>query len=242
MSRTEPRFHPRFLDNLKSFDGVDGWSFFGLNGCPIQLIFAMRTLAKLASIYKTTTQMEWTIFDRTPVDAVIREVKAYVNEEKVEWDELDDLEDDVDARRNRYYCVEAWRHAIWLYACRVFKPTLDDGELRTIDYLSRYILDCARCIPSSSMIQKQILLPIFLAATERGDAESRNMVRSYCAYWSEKSRTYHFDTAGVLLERIWKDWYPSTRSHHWWGSKVDRHGWMEADGTTKDLTAEVLLG
>lgn len=241
MSRTKPHFPFSYLERLHGFDDGDGWSCFDLNGCPIELISAMARLAKLASIYKKTTEMEWTIFNLHPVKVIIDEVKLYVNDEKVEWDELNHLSDDINLRRNRYYCVEAWRHAILLYTYRVFTQRPDERELRAIDYLSRLILDCVRCIPSSDIIQKQILLPVFLAAAEVGDEETRSMVREYCAYWSNASRVYHFQTAGCLLDSIWKDWDPLTRDVYWWGVKIDPQDWMTND-SGQTLVSELLLG
>ncbi|KAI2727352.1 transcriptional regulator family: Fungal Specific TF [Penicillium roqueforti] len=242
MSRTEPRLPFSLLERLRGFDDSDGWSCFGLNGCPFELISIMARLAKLACIYQRTIQMEWTIFNFRPVRTIIAEVKGYVNKEKVEWDELNDLSEDFNLRRNRYYCIEAWRHAILLYIYHVFTKKPDDRELRMIDYFSRVILDCVRCMPCSDTTQKQVLLPVFLAAAEVGDENTRSMVREYCNHWRDVSRIYHFETASSLLDSIWKDWDPSTRSSYWWGLKVGPQDWMTGDVKGQSLVFELLLG
>lgn len=200
---------------LESQKESDGWSFFALSGCPIEFVRAMAHLSKLAAIYHKTTQMEWTIFNREPVDVVINELKSYVNKEDVNLDDVEILEEDGDARMNRFHCIETWRYAILLYAYRVFVPNQDTPRLRVINHLSRLILNNVRCIPRTAVLQKQLLLPVFLAGAEVGDEESRLFVRQYCKHWSETSRFYHFESAAELLEEVWSEWTLSNRNEYW---------------------------
>lgn len=225
-----------------TYDETDGWSFFTLNGCPAEFVLSMAQLAKLASIYELTTHMEWTSFNRFPVDAVIEEVKAYHNEEDVATGDFGHLDEDPDVRRNRFHCVEAWRHSIILYACRVFTPKQDGNGTRLITHLARVILDHVRCIPNSDILQKQVLLPVFLAASEVGDARNRAFVREWCKYWSITSRFYMFETAANLLEVIWKDWDTSTRDVYWWGIKIGPESWPKYNSMEPHMVLELLLG
>ena len=181
ISRKRPRLPLTYLETLMAYNESDGWSFFTLNGCPAEFVMAMAQLAKLSSIYEQTSHMEWTIFNKFPVDVVIEEVKAYHNEEEVTSDDFDHLKEDPEARRNRFHCVEAWRHTIILYACRVFTLMQDENGMRLINHLARVILDHVRCIPHTDILQKQVLLPVFLAASEVGDERNRAFVRRWCS-------------------------------------------------------------
>ena len=203
---------------------------------------AMARLAKLAGIYEKTREMEWTIFDRTPVDEAIAEVKSFVNREDATLDDIRLSEDDPDTKRDRFHCIEAWRHAILLYTCRVFTRQQDPAGLRMISHLARIILDHVRCISRKSFIQKQVLLPVFLAGSEVVDEQDRSFIREYCRHWSATARFYMFESTRFLLEDIWKDWDPSTRDSYWWGLKVGGSSAQNTNGEADDLATQVLLG
>lgn len=220
----------------------DGWSFFILNGCPVELVMAMARLAKLAATYEKTTRMEWTMFNRFPVDVVIDEVRSYVNGESVEFNEMDTLTEDPNARRNRFHCIEAWRHAILLYACRVFTPNQNIYQIRQIGHLARVVLDSVRSIPETETIQKQLLLPVFLAASEVGDEYSRSCIRKYCTHWNNVSHFQHFESTLVLLEDIWSDWDPLSRDVFWWGKKLSSGDRWQSDNGNRTVVSELLLG
>jgi hypothetical protein len=226
---------------LTNFADDDNWTFFTLTGCPVEFVQVMFKLAKLAWIYERTKDMEWTIFNSIPVDMICEEVKAFVNNEALSLDDLDGLDEEPSARRSRYLCIEAWRHAILLYVCRVFDNARAMRELRKIDYHSRMILDHARCIPGSDYTQKQLLLPVFLASAEVGDERNRNFARRYCKHWNTITRFGHFGSAGELLESIWADWDTSTRTDYWWGTKI-RAGTETQFGASSSMVQEVLLG
>ena len=198
----------------------DGWTFFALNGCPAELAMPMRRLARLASIYEKASAMEWTTFNTAPVEIIVNYVSAWENPEDITAEEAAYIEEDLDERRNRFHCIEAWRYAIMLYARRVFAETQDASGLRSISHLCREILDHVRSIPQSAIVQKQVLLPIFLAGAEIHNETVRDFVREYCTYWSTTSGHFMFSTVGTLLERIWCESDVSSRSSFWWGTKV----------------------
>lgn len=64
------------------------------------------------------------------------------------------------------------------------------------------------------MVQKQLLLPVFLAGCETTDEKLRQEAREYCAWWNERTRYGMFDTANTLMEEAWAD----DRAGTWWGS------------------------
>lgn len=229
-----------YLEILVRFDESDSWSFFVLNGCPIELVMAMARLAKLASIYEKTTTMEWTIFNDSPVRCVVEEVKSFVNVEAVSFDDMEHLGSETNAKQNRFYCIEAWRHAILLYAMRVFSPKQNAHRMRAILHLARVVLDSVRCIPQTEIIQKQLLLPIFLAGSEIEKEWDRSFVRQYCKHWSDASRFYHFESVAELLEDIWKVWDVSTRDEYWWGAEISQKIWNQ--DSSRSMVSEVLLG
>ncbi|KAF7559741.1 hypothetical protein G7046_g4404 [Stylonectria norvegica] len=243
IARREPRLPMSYLDTLAQYEDGDGWSFFALNGCPIDLVQAMYRLAKLASIYEKTAAMEWTIFNRLPVDSIADAVKNYHNYESYNLDDTAGPGPDANARRNRFHCIEAWRHAILLYVTRVFAPRLDLLSIESVDHCTRVILDSTRCIPAASTLQKQLLLPIFLAASEVGDDSSRSFVREYCRHWSKTSHFYQFETVTALLEEVWNDWEEGTRQTYWWGIKTRKeNGNDERVHRGNSMPRELLLG
>jgi Fungal specific transcription factor domain len=242
ISRKEPRLPITYLKTLMKYDEGDNWSFFILNGCPVEFVMKMTCLAKLAAIYEKTTRMEWTTFNRLPVDALVEEVRSFVNVEDANFDDIGHLEEDPDAKRNRFYCIEAWRHAILLYSYRVFTPKQNAQSIHLISHHARVILDSVRCIPHTEVLQKQLLLPVFLAASEAGDERSRSFVRQYCKYWSDVSRFYHFESAALLLEDIWNEWELSTRKEYWWGSKIGSQDWVQYNDGAQPTVSELLLG
>lgn len=227
-----------YLDTLVQFPESADWSFLVLVGCPVEFLMAMARLSKLAAIYEKTTTMEYTIFNDLPVQLVVAEVQMFTNVEAVTFFDLDNLEDEPESRRNRFHCIEAWRHAILLFAARAFCKEQDDRGLRKITYLARMVLDCVRCIPQAEFFQKQLLLPVFLAGSEVESEADRVFVRQYCQYWAETSRFEHFGSAGQLLEDVWSDWDVSIRDVYWWGAKIQ----PQSTGQANTMVSEALLG
>ena len=228
-----------YLETLVQFPDSQDWSFLVLAGCPVQFLMAMARLAKLASIYEKTTKMEWTIFNDLPVQLVVENIKSFENVELVNIADLDNLEDNPNTRRNRFHCIEAWRHAVLLFAARAFCQKQDSYGIRKIDHLARVILDCVRCIPQAEFFQKQLLLPVFLAGSEVESVVDRAFIRHYFQYWNETSRFEHFGSAGELLEDIWNDWNVSKRDVYWWGTKLKQQSF---DRPTNAMVSEALLG
>lgn len=222
------------------YDRSDGWTFLDLNGCPGQFVLAMARLAKLASIYEKVAAMEWTTFNMLPVDIIVEEVKDWNNSEDISFQEIEELED-MDAKRDRFHCIEAWRHAIFLYTIRVFTKKQNQCGLLSTTHLARVILDHIRCIKQDRIIQKQLLIPLFLAAAETGDETDRTFVQQYCKHWSSTSRYSMFETTEMIIKDIWVDWHPSTRDVYWWGSKVSSGSVLK--GRREDpMATRLLLG
>lgn len=241
ISRTQPLFGLDYLDALMEYDDREDWTFFELNGCPGELVKSMAQLAKLASTCEKVLTMEWATFSSFPVERIMDHVQKWTNDKDATVDSITETEDDPQCRRNGYHCIEAWRHAILLYARRVFYRPQTQAGLRSISHLARVVLDHVRCIPETAIVQKQALLPVFLAASEVGDEPTRSFVRQYCAHWSSTARYSMFGTVSTLLERIWSQRDESDQQNYWWGVTIGNHNRNFAR-TDDDLMSDLLLG
>lgn len=252
LSRKQLLLPLSYLETLMGYDDQDDWTFFELNGCPVELVMSMARLASLASTYEKVHALEWVTFDTFPVEQEIDRVQNWINPNDATAETIAQTNKDPDLQRNSYHCTEAWRHAILLYAHRVFYRPQTPARLRSITHLSRVVLDHVRCIPDTAIVQKQTLLPVFLAAAEVGDEDeaTRSFVRRYCAHWSSTSRYSSFGTVAGMLERVWADWHVETRQSYWWGVKIGGRSSGGGGGHNPDsagaqheaLTSEFLLG
>jgi hypothetical protein len=181
----------------------------------------MARLAKLAAMYEKVALInsEWATFNLFPVEAIVEEVKKWRNEDDTTYHDTATTED-INAKRDRFHCSETWRYAIILYTVRAFTRKLDWQGLQSTTFLARMILDHIRCIRKNQIVQKQVLIPIFLAAAELGDETDRAFVRQYCKHWSASSRYTMFETAGTVIERIWAGWEDQNRDTYWWGIAI----------------------
>ncbi|KAK3046696.1 hypothetical protein LTR09_011843 [Extremus antarcticus] len=242
ISRRETKFPTTYLEQLINHEQYDEWSFFALSGCPAELVLYMARLSKLASVFETVINMEHTSFNTEAVDQIMLGVRAWANPENASLDEVEQTDCDTDLRRNKYHCIEAWRHSIVLYCYRVFFRPSSTAQLRSIAHLARVILDHVRCIPQTEVMQKQTLLPVFLAAAEAGDESTRSFARQYCSHWSVTARYHMFATVESLLEDIWADWNAATKHSYWWGTKVGGGSMPSLGDARSPIVTETLLG
>lgn len=216
----------RYLEFLVRWEKEDEWSFFDLTGCPRGLLVHLYELADLAKQREIASSMKWLSFDMTPVVEAEREIKAWMNDSMPLSDADDDHEEEpilneqaesqFHDHQDRYHCAEAWRYASLLYIERVFKcGGHQKRRPRSISRLVRLTLDHVRCGRRTSQIQKQLLLPVFLAGSEAKDEDMRELVKEYCRFWAEKTRYEMFGSVPILLEEVWG-------AEGWWGSVIDR--------------------
>ncbi|MCJ1365475.1 hypothetical protein MMC16_004597 [Acarospora aff. strigata] len=147
-----------------------------------------------------------------------------------------DSEAALNARRDRFHCAEAWRQALLIYILRVFKPR--SGSTQKISLISRVVLDHVRSIRQIDLVQKQVLLPVFLAGSEISDDYGRQSAQNYCDFWTEKNRYFLFSQARLLLEEVWKERKDSEIDDFWWGVVVDRH----EQESPEQISYQYLLG
>lgn len=237
ISRKDLVFPLHYLQTLMQHGSEEGWTYFQLNGCPAELLMFMAQFSKLAAAYAKAEPLG--CFNDLPVRLLVGEVENWKNPEDGTVSDIGQTDIDPNCRRNRFHCIEAWRHAIVLYAHRVFRKKQSAQDVRSITHLARVILDHVRCIPDTETVQKQTLLPVFLAAVEVGDGITRSWVRSYCDRWTVTARYDMFGTTAALLDLVWADWLPETRDIYWWGSKI---GHTSEEPGNESLISEILLG
>ncbi|KAE8318357.1 fungal-specific transcription factor domain-containing protein [Aspergillus transmontanensis] len=239
VSRQGTVFSQPYLDHLIHSEKKDRWSFYDLTGCPSDLVVIIFKLAELAHQSTIASTMKWLTFNLTPIVQIEKQLRSWThpsfaapsyNQVSSSADDgtraipLD--EDTFHAHQDRHHCAEAWRHALLLYIERIFR--WDRSQIRplSIPCLARLTLNHVRCCRRTSQTQKQLLLPVFLAGSETGDEEMRDLARGYCRWWGERSRYNMFHSVPVLLEDIWG-------GDKWWGDVVDEKtkGASAADGS-----------
>lgn len=230
-----------YVDALMVDEGMDERTFFALNGCPYAFMKCMRQFARAAAVLQRTIPDD-DPFDMQQIDELVEYLKGWTNDYTTSLEDVQISEEDPDDRMDRYHCVEAWRSAIILYSRRVFCSHQDPAGLRVIRHLSRTVLDHVRCIRETQMVQKQVLLPIFLAAVEVADENNRCFVRQYCKHWSTTARYTQFETALALIENIWLAYEVSDRADYWWGCEIGSHVWSGENDGGSGLEQELLLG
>jgi hypothetical protein len=221
-------------------------TFYNISGCPEELFKYMIRLGAYAREFELSSHMTCVIFDMGPVLAVEKAIKEW---RAPQYDGPDvDLPhslaaglpqdwglDPIQAThyvQDFYHCAQAWRFALLIYIERVFKWRRGEASLARIGFFARKALNNMMSCRRSVMIQKQLLLPVFLAACETDDENLREEARDYCSWWGLKTRYEMFITALDLLEEVWE---ASADPNSWWGALIDQ---KSKDGSTR----QYLLG
>lgn len=211
--------------------------FFSISGCPEDLFRHMIKLSIYAGEYEATLKMTCVKFDMELVLIVERQIRnwsttefrGFPDGEKEPVDtpcpDFEDAEESAQYRQDLYHCAEAWRYALLLYIERIFRCNAAErsghnGEpkLTSLSFLARRTLNNVASCRKSCMVQKQLLLPVFLAGCETNDELLMKEAREYCDWWQEETRYDMFLTAAALLQEVWD----TKDTGHWWGSVLDR--------------------
>ncbi|KAK2596513.1 hypothetical protein N8I77_013400 [Diaporthe amygdali] len=225
---------------------TSGSSFFNISGCPAELFRYMFLLGTYAHELELTSQMTCVTFDIGPVLAVEKAIKDW---QAPQYDDLDadlpqppsavDLPEDWGRNpvetahyvQDLYHSAQAWRFALLVYIERVFKWRDGRASKLRITLFARKALDHTFSCRRSAMMQKQLLLPVFLAACETEDEALRDAARDYCSWWSGKTRYDMFVTTLGLLEEVWTAAEGDMDS--WWGSLIDRKSGSDTVNSAK---------
>ena len=208
-------------------------TFYNVSGCPDDLFKYMFRLGLYAREFELAAHMTCVKFDLGPVLAVEAAIKNWrapqFDDPDAEFGQagscssiLPDAEamDPTEAMhypQDLHHCAQAWRFALLLYIERVFKWQRDEPVPPNLGFLARKTLNNVTSCRPSDMVQKQLLLPVFLAGCETVDDNLREEARKYCFWWGEKTRYNMFLTTLGLLEEIWENKEPGS----WWGSLMD---------------------
>ena len=205
----------------------------------------MFRLSRLAALYNNAEIKGWTAFDDVSFIPEVHKIREAVKAERPftcsPVDDGSDEERRPDFHQNRYHCVEAWRKAILLYTYQIFDRQSDDTTTSTISHLAHMVLDHVRWIAKSDEIQKQILLPIFLAGAEMKTDENRDFVRQYCNMWGRNAECQNFSSAVRLLKDIWRqtDAVPDGRSC--WIHHIGPHDWSLVISSKEAITSSIVV-
>lgn len=238
ISRRGLIFSGSYLDTILACANKDARPFFRLTGCPADLVFCMASLARLASAHGQSQSLEWTALKASRVDDLAASLKAWPNPYCTAGS-VNDVQEDRNPAHDRYHCVEAWRNALILYVHQVFKRDLAAGSPAVIPYYTRLILNHIRSITQETVIQKQVLLPLFLAGCEATEESLRKQAKEFCRFWSQKNGYRMFQDVGDLLEHVWEDRRQSADGRYWWGDTVDRYN---TTGPTDPMRPQFLFG
>lgn len=207
-----------YLPFLIQWEKQDEWSFFDLTGCPRDLLAHLVQLAELAKQSKVASRMKWLTFNMAPVTQIEHELIRWNNDTHASLEEHSYSTEEaaikkIHEQQDKYHCAEAWRQALLLYIESVFKRDLKPRSIK-VHQLVRKTIDNIRCCRQTSLIQKQLLIPVFLAGSEAINEEIRDFAKEYCLYWGEKSRYRMFNSVPMLFDEIWA-------SGQWWGDVID---------------------
>ena len=200
-------------------------TFYSVSGCPEPLFLQMIRLGSYAREFEVVSNMTCVRFDMEPVLQVERKIRGWSDPryESPYISELSATEDCENGETMHYkedihHCAEAWRYGLLIYINRVFKWERSQPAPRTMEFLARRTLNHVSSCRYTSMVQKQLLLPVFLAGCETTDEHLRQVARDYCIWWNERSRYAMFLTTHALLEEVWSNDDPKS----WWGSIIDQ--------------------
>lgn len=226
-----------FILSSSTINGIlspeHAWDFYNISGCPAELFQYMSQLGTYAHEIELASNMTCVTFDMGPVLAVEKALKEWRTPCFDDPDaDIDDpvasgLPDDWNLTpiqaahyvQDLHYCAQAWRFALLIYIERVFKWRRGEASMTRISLYARKTLNSMLSCRQSVMIQKQLLLPVFLAACETEDEKLRNEARNYCKWWASKTRYEMFITSLGLLEEVWAT---AADPDSWWGSLIDQ--------------------
>ncbi|EXJ66881.1 uncharacterized protein A1O5_10076 [Cladophialophora psammophila CBS 110553] len=224
LARTECVLPYVYLETVLKTEGRQPWTFYQLNGCPRELFVPMMQLANLSG-------RKWS----KAVSALVTEIEQSIT--KYEYPgrglqcDSDDDEEAMHTERDRYHCCEGFRFALLIYILRVFKSQRSDRPRRLaarISFLSRLCLDHVAACRPTSLIQKQLLFPIFIAGSETRNIAHRELAEEYCRRWYGKFGYQMYMTVLDVMEAVWTK-QDAGQEDFWWGDELDARRAEEGD-------------
>lgn len=223
------------MNLFKSTDDNGLETFYSVSGCPAGLFRYMIRLGAFAREFELALSMTCVKFGIQPVLDAECEIRAWTAPEYHGTSLIDERPEDPDSveqahhNEDLHHVTEAWRYTLIVYIHRVFNCLRNEPNTpppETLGFLARKTLNHVSSCRCSTMVQKQLLLPVFLAGCEMRDEWLRQEARDYCAWWNEWTSYDMFDRANTLMEEVWAD----GRVGAWWGSLIDQKSGAVADG------------
>ena len=212
-----------YLEAVLKNEGRQSWTFYQLNGCPRELFVPMVQLANLS----------WRTHGRNS-SRLVAEIETSIRGYTYPGGGIDYEMDDMEAmhiRRDRYHCCEGFRYTLLIYIVRIFRIQRGDDSQVTrsrIAFLSRVCLDHISSCRSTSLIQKQLLFPVFLAGCETRNIAHREFAEEYCRRWFRKFGYQMYTTVLDVMEVVWAE-QDAGNEDFWWGAELDRRMAREGD-------------
>lgn len=196
----------------------------------------MLKLAKLAFQNEKAEEYDWLLFDCSPVDEVEEVLKEMAGPPPTSYESED--EETLHLAYDRYHCDEAWRNALLLYIARVFHWNRTEPAPGRVKYLARVVLNHVRSVRKSVTIQKELLLPVFLAGAELHNADDREFVKEYCRWWTSSCGFKMFNDVYDILGDIWDEHENPSGPGTWWATIIDRR----RRGSQHVFDPQILMG
>ncbi|KIW66838.1 hypothetical protein PV04_06132 [Phialophora macrospora] len=233
-----------YLEAVLRHEGRQPWTFYELNGCPRELFVPMTQLANLTA----REQDETAALLVSEIEQSLKRYEypgagrgLYLDTDTdADSDAEDEDEEAMHLERDKYHCCEGFRYALLIYILRVFKTskqTLRHTHAHAhkthkrqtahprpaqsrISYLSRVCLDHVAACRSTSLIQKQLLFPVFIAGCETRNLTHREFAAEYCRRWFRKFGYQMYMTVLDVMEAVWTE-QDTGNEDFWWGDELD---------------------
>ncbi|VUC30651.1 unnamed protein product [Clonostachys rosea] len=223
---------------LFSHDKSNNETFYDVSGCPEALFRHMIRLGSYAREFELVSSMTCAKFDIEPVLQVEKQITEWKDpdyEDRPEQydftlslEQISDIETMAQYKEDLHHCAEAWRYCLLIYIGRVFRWQRDQPSQPILGFLARKTLRHVTCCRYTSQLQKQLLLPVFLAGCETNDEHLREVALSYCKWWSDRTKYDMFLTTHSLLQEFWSE----DNHEAWWGSFLDKKTKKSSDGSS----------
>ncbi|KAK9367020.1 fungal-specific transcription factor domain-containing protein [Lipomyces kononenkoae] len=219
VSREECVFPYSYFEAVLSNHNGRGWDYFGLCGCPSNLVKIVMQLARLSAEKRKSSPMRYVTFDPTVISEIERSLESWHHiSPATAFQDEESMQKDQDSM----HCSEAWRNGLLLYIYRVFQWEPGSSISMHILYRARVIVDHVVACRDESMVSRQALLPLFFAGCELRDQSLRKKIVKFCSVWNERTRYHMFSSTIPLLEEVWAEQETKGFENVWWGQVVDK--------------------
>ncbi|KAI9703095.1 MAG: hypothetical protein M1820_005967 [Bogoriella megaspora] len=219
VSREDCVFPYAYFEAVLSSQDDRQWDYFGLCGCPKDLVILVMRLARVSAEKRKSASMQYVTFDASAITEIEHALESWYHVPAANaFRDEESMQQDQDTM----HCSEAWRNGLLLYIYRVFQWEPGNSIPMHVLYRARVILDHVFACRDDIMVPRQALLPLFFAGCELGDHSSRKKITKFCSAWDERTRYHVFGSTIPLLEEVWAAQEALGLEDVWWGQVVDQ--------------------